>query len=73
MKLNNDKWNWSQCVNKIPCERGTEHIGKTGRPLDVRIRECKYNLKQEHFYKSKLVSHAFEEGQKFDCSHVCAL
>ena len=73
MELNNDKWNWSQCINKIPCECGRERIGKTGRPLDVRIRERKYNLRQEHFDKSKLASHAFEEGQKFGWSHACIL
>jgi hypothetical protein len=32
MKLNNDKLNWLQCINKILCECSTENIRKTGRP-----------------------------------------
>jgi len=52
---------------------GREYIGETGRTLGVRIREHKYNLRQWHFDKSKLASHAFEEGQKFDWTRVCIL
>jgi len=52
---------------------GREYIGESGRPLGVRIREHKCNLRQEHFDKSKLALHAFEGGQKFYWTQACIL
>jgi hypothetical protein len=40
------------------------NIGKTSRPLEVCIKEHKYNLTQGLFEKSKLVQHVYEEGHK---------
>ncbi|GFG33694.1 hypothetical protein Cfor_02438 [Coptotermes formosanus] len=65
-KPNIDTLDRSQCIYRIACECGTEYIGKTGRPLNTRIRQHKYNLREGHFDKSKLASHAFEEGHKID-------
>jgi hypothetical protein len=45
-----------KCVYSIPCE--------TGRPLEARIKEHKYNLTQGLPEKSKLAQHAYEESQK---------
>jgi hypothetical protein len=55
----------SQCVYRTPCECGREHIGETGRPLNIRIREHKYYLREGHIDSSKLTSHAFE-GHRID-------
>ena len=30
-----------------------------------------YNLREGHFAKSKLASHTFQEGHKFDWTHAC--
>jgi hypothetical protein len=35
-----------QCVYSNPCDCGRCYIGETGRPLEVRIKEHKYNLTQ---------------------------
>jgi hypothetical protein len=43
---------------------GRSYIGETGRPLAVRIREHKYNLKQGLLEKSKLAQHAYEEDHR---------
>jgi hypothetical protein len=40
------------------------HISKTGRPLEVRIKEHKYYLAQGLTEKSKLAQHAHEEGHR---------
>jgi hypothetical protein len=59
------KWGPQQtthCVYSIPCECGRRYIGETSRPLTVRRREHKHNLKEGYLEKSKLVQHAFEEG-----------
>jgi hypothetical protein len=53
-----------QCVYNIPCDCGRCYIGETGRPLEVRIKEHKYNVTQGLLEKSKLVQHAYEEGHK---------
>jgi hypothetical protein len=41
-----------------PCECGRDYIGETGRPLGVRSKEHKYELKEGHFDKPKLALHA---------------
>jgi predicted GIY-YIG superfamily endonuclease len=56
----------TQCVYSIPCECGRRYIGETGRPLSVRLREHRHNLKEGHLETSKLAQHAFEEGHKVD-------
>jgi hypothetical protein len=40
------------------------YIGETGRPLAVRLREHKQNLKEGLLEKSKLAQHAYEEGYR---------
>jgi hypothetical protein len=52
----------AQCVYSIPCECGRSYIGETGRPLAVRLREHKHNLKEGLLEKSKLTQHAYEEA-----------
>jgi hypothetical protein len=49
------------CVYSTPCD-GRCYIDKTSRPLEVRIKEHKYNLTQGLLQKSKLAQHAYEEG-----------
>jgi predicted GIY-YIG superfamily endonuclease len=53
-----------QCVYSIPCDCGKCYIGETSRPLEVRIKEHKYNLTQGLLKKSKLAQYAYEEGHK---------
>jgi hypothetical protein len=58
-----DAQQMKQCVYNIPCDCGSCYIGETGRPLEVCIKEHKYNLTQGLLEKSKLAQHAYE-GQK---------
>jgi hypothetical protein len=53
-----------QCVYSIPCDCGRCYIGETSRPLEVCIREHKYNLIHGLLEKSKLAQHAYGEGHK---------
>jgi hypothetical protein len=53
-----------RCVYKIPCECQRFCVGETGRPLSVRLKEHKYNLKAGLRERSKLAAHAFEEGHR---------
>jgi hypothetical protein len=50
----------TQCVYSIPCDCDRCHIGETGRPLEGRIKEHKYNLTQGLLEKSKFAKHAYE-------------
>jgi hypothetical protein len=38
----------AQCVYSVPCECGRSYMGETGRPLVVRLREHRRNLKEGH-------------------------
>jgi hypothetical protein len=40
------------------------YIGETSRPLEVRIKEHKYNRTQGLLEKSKLAQHAYKEGHR---------
>jgi hypothetical protein len=51
-------------IHTIPCDCDRSYIGETRRPLEVRIKEHKYNLTQGLLEKSKLAQHAYEEGHK---------
>jgi hypothetical protein len=51
-----------QCVYSIPCDSGRWYIGETSRPLEVRIKEHKYNPTQGLLEISKLAQHASEES-----------
>jgi hypothetical protein len=53
-----------QCVYNIPCDYDRCCIGETCRPLEVCIKEHKYNLTQGLLEKLKLAQHAYEEGHK---------
>jgi hypothetical protein len=53
-----------QCVYNIPCDCGGCYIGETSRPLQVCIKDHKYNLTQSLIEKSKLVQLASEKGNK---------
>jgi hypothetical protein len=53
-----------QCMCSIPCDCGSCYISETSRPLEVHIKEHKYNLTQGLLGKSKLAQHAYEEGNK---------
>jgi hypothetical protein len=59
-----------QCVYSILSERGRCYIGETSRPLEVRVKEPKYNPTQGMLEKSKLAQHAYKEGQKI-CWKEC--
>lgn len=65
-KHNIDTLDKSQCIYGIPCECGRECFGEIGRLLNIRIRDHKYNLREGHIDKSKLASHAFDEGHRID-------
>jgi hypothetical protein len=54
----------ANCIYSIPCECGRSCIGETGRPLAVRIREHRHNLKLCLLEKSKLAQHAYEEDHR---------
>jgi hypothetical protein len=60
----------NQCVYSIPCDCGRCYIGETSRPLEVSIKEHKYNLTQGMFEESKLAQHAYEEGHKICWNEV---
>jgi hypothetical protein len=47
----------AQCV----CECGRSYIGETGRPLAVRFREHRHNIKDSLLEKSKVAQHPYEE------------
>jgi predicted GIY-YIG superfamily endonuclease len=51
----------AECVYGIPCECGRSYIGETGRPLAMRLREHRHNLKEGLLEMSKLAQHAYEE------------
>jgi hypothetical protein len=53
-----------QCLFSIPCDCDRCYIGERSRPLEVLIKEHKYNLTQSLTEKSKLVQHACQEGHK---------
>jgi hypothetical protein len=53
-----------QCVYNIPCDCGRCFLCKTSRPLEVCIKEHKYNLTQGLLEKSKLAQRAFVGGHK---------
>jgi predicted GIY-YIG superfamily endonuclease len=61
-----DAQQMKQCVYSITCDCGRCYIGETDRPLEVRIKEHKYNLTQGLLEKSKLAHHTYEyeEGHK---------
>jgi hypothetical protein len=65
--------NDQQCVYNIPCDCGRCYIDETSRPLEVRIKEHKYNLTQGLLEKSKLAQHAHEEGRKICLKEVKVL
>jgi hypothetical protein len=58
----------AQCVYRSPCECGRSYTGETGRPLAVRAREPRHNLRQGLLEKSKLAQHAYEERHRVGCS-----
>jgi hypothetical protein len=53
-----------QCVYSILCDCCRCYIGKTSKPLEVCIKEHKYNVTQGLIEKSKFAQHAYEEGHK---------
>jgi predicted GIY-YIG superfamily endonuclease len=63
----------AHCIYNIPCECGRSYVGETGRPLSVRIREHKLNLKNGLLDKSKLAQHAFEEGHQISWNEAMIL
>jgi hypothetical protein len=50
-----------QCVYPSFCDCGRCYIDWASRPLEVRIKEHRYNLKQGLLEKSNIVQHACEE------------
>jgi hypothetical protein len=51
-------------VYSIPCECGRSYTDETGRPLAVRLREHRHNLKEGLPEKPKLAQYAYEEGHR---------
>jgi hypothetical protein len=54
----------AHCIYNIPCKCGRSYVGKTGRPLSVRIGEHKFSLKNVRLDKLKLAQRAFEEDHQ---------
>jgi hypothetical protein len=52
-RLERDPQQTVQCVYSIRSGYGRNYIGETGRPLALRLRECRHNLKGD-LGKSKL-------------------
>jgi hypothetical protein len=63
----------ARCVYSIPCECVRSYIGETGRPLAVRLREHKHNIKEGLLEKSKLAQHAYEEGHRVGWDEASSL
>jgi hypothetical protein len=53
-----------ECVCNIPRACGRCYISKTNRPLEVYIKEHKYNLTQALLEKPKLAQHVYEGAHK---------
>jgi hypothetical protein len=59
-KQERDPQQTAQRVYSTPCECGRSYISETGRPLAVRLREHRHNLKENLLEKSKLAQHVFK-------------
>jgi hypothetical protein len=59
-----DAQQMKQCVCNSPYDHGRCCISETSRPVEVLIKEHKYNLTQGLLEKSKLAQHVYEEGHK---------
>jgi hypothetical protein len=59
-----DQQEKAQCIYSIVCECGRSYIVETDRPLAVRLREQRQNLKGGLPEKSILAQHAYEEGHR---------
>ena len=63
-KPKNEEQSSKNCIYSIPCVCGKYYTGETKRPLSVRTKEHKYNIKKRHIDKSKLTEHILtEDGQ----------
>jgi hypothetical protein len=60
-KPEGDPQQTAQCLCSIPCDCGRNCIGEIGRPLALRLREHRHNLKDGLLEESKLAHHACEE------------
>jgi predicted GIY-YIG superfamily endonuclease len=54
----------SKWVYNISCDCGRFYMGKISSPLEVHIKEHKYDLTQSLLKKSKLAQCAYEEDHK---------
>jgi hypothetical protein len=68
-----DAQQMKQCVYNIPRDCGRSYINKMSRPLEVCIKEHKYNLTQSLLEKLKLAQHAYKEGHKICWKEVNVL
>jgi hypothetical protein len=62
--LGRDGQQTKQFMYNIPRDCGRRYIVETSRPLEVCIKEHKYNLTQGLLEKSKLAEHMYEEGHE---------
>jgi len=60
-KPTNDTQNTKNIVYNIPCICGRSYTGETGRPLEIRKKEHKYNIDRRLVDKSKLAEHILTE------------
>jgi hypothetical protein len=56
------KLNTHSLEYNIPRDCGRCYIGETGRPMEVHIKDDRYNLTQSLLGKSKVDRDAYEEG-----------
>jgi hypothetical protein len=63
-RLARDAQQKKQCVYNMPCDCDRCYISEKSRPLEVLIKEHKYNLTHGLLEKSKLAQYAYKEGHR---------
>jgi hypothetical protein len=51
-------------VYRIPCECGRVYIGRTGRSVDIRIKEHQRHIRLDHPDKSAVAGHSIDQGHR---------
>jgi hypothetical protein len=69
-RLERDPQRMAQCIYSILCACGRSYIGETSRPLVVRFREHRHNLKEGLLEESELAQHACEGGHSVGWDEV---
>lgn len=65
-KPKNGTQDTKNCIYSIKCECNRQYIGETKRPLNIRIKEHKNNVRLGLVDKSKIAEHIWSENHKFN-------